>query len=107
MSKTEELATILVEQIPLAKLESLLVSFDPKIASATGDLCGAGCGGSTGRACGLWCTGTNSLTPEVIDPDGDFKVTREELIGIRSDLKALKNGVRKAIDLKSKRFMTL
>lgn len=98
MPAFQNLATHLVAEIPVARLQ-LLLKREPgnQLASFEGVLCGGGCSGKDGAFCGSGCRPQQGA-PDVIDRDGQLGLTAKDLSDIRNDLPALRRAVVEQVD---------
>lgn len=98
MSAFNDLAALLVTEIPLTRLQRLFEAApkDPDAFTAGGGFCGNNCSGSTGSVCGIRCN-PPAGAPDVIDREGRLALASGDLEDIRKDLPQLRRAVRDQI----------
>ena len=98
MSAFNDLASTLVAEIPITRLQRLFeaASDDPDIFTAGGGFCGNNCSGNVGSVCGIRCNPAADA-PDVIDREGRLALAPGDLDDIRKDLPQLRRAVRDQI----------
>ncbi|NWG26767.1 MAG: hypothetical protein HXY30_20505 [Pseudorhodoplanes sp.] len=106
MGAFEKLSRILVTEVPVGKVQTILERRGDGI-DRSGSLCGGGCNGGdspvNGLLCGLGCR-PKFAAADVIDPQGDFGVTPEDLIEVRADLPKLRQAVVQQLEVYLNQF---
>jgi hypothetical protein len=106
MGAFEKLSRILVTEVPVGKVQSILERRGDGI-DRSGGLCGGGCSGGdspvNGNFCG-WDCRPKFAAADVIDPQGDFGVTPEDLMEVRADLPKLRQQVLQQLDVYLNQF---
>lgn len=101
MSALEKLATHLVAEVPVARLQEIFVHELKDGPASRGMICGGGCSPTDGAVNGFLC-GFNcgaAPRPRMIDPEGVLGLTSEEVSNLRSDIPSLRHAVAYQIEL--------
>lgn len=98
MPALQKLATQLVAEIPVTRLQVLLKRKPGDELQFDGLMCGGNCSGKDGGFCGSGCRPQQSA-PDVFDRDGHLGLTAKDLSDIRSDFPALRKAVIEQVDV--------
>lgn len=98
MTAVQTLATHLVAEIPVTRLQVLLKRAPGDELAFDGVLCGGNCSGKDGGFCGSGCR-PQQTAPDVIDRNGQLALTAKDLSDIRNDFPALRKAVTEAVNV--------
>src|SRR5690606_4873300 len=98
MSAFQELATHLVAEIPIARLQVLLRRPPEPEPAFDGLLCGGNCSGKDGAFCGSTCNPQNDA-PDMLDREGKLGLSTADLSEIRNDFPRLRQAVVEQVDM--------
>lgn len=102
MYGVDKLATHLVAEVPVPRLQLLLRRNPDEEPAFDGLLCGGNCSGRDGAWCGNACRPQSAT--DVIDRDGQLGLTAKDLADVRKDLPALRRAVTQEVDLQLARL---
>lgn len=103
MPAIEQLATHLVAEVPVTRLQALLRRNPVDEPMFDGILCGGNCTGKDGAFCGSGC-GPHQAAEGIIDRDGRLGLTAKDLSDIRYDIPALRRAVIGQLDVQLARL---
>lgn len=99
MPAFQEMAGLVVAEIPVPRLQLLLNRVPGDDPAFDGFLCGGNCAGKDGAFCGSGCNPQGNAS-DVIDRDGhQLRLTPQGLSDIRYDLPKLRQAIIGQIDL--------